>query len=55
MFMSALFCDITISCPGIHGLNCMLDICNQFACDNFTIFNSKIWYVINLKNMVSTL
>ena len=32
--------DITISCPSIHGLNIMLDICNQFACDNSLAFNN---------------
>ena len=34
--------DITNSCPTIvHGLNFLLDICNQFACENCITFNSK--------------
>ena len=35
--------DSTIRCPCIDGLSCrpMLDICNQFACDNFITFNSE--------------
>ena len=33
--------DITNSCTIVHGLNFMLDICNQFACHNFITFNSK--------------
>ena len=33
--------DITLSCPGIRGLNRMLDICNKFAAEHYLIFNSK--------------
>ena len=33
--------DITRISPILYGLNCMLDICNKFAIDNFIIFNSK--------------
>ena len=33
--------DITISYPGVHGLNLMWDICNQLACDNVITLNSK--------------
>ena len=33
--------DITLICPGLYGLNRMLDICNKFAIHNFIIFNSK--------------
>ena len=36
--------EITISCPSIHGLNFVLDICNQFACDNFISFNRMKLY-----------
>ena len=31
--------DITISYPSFHGLNIMLEICNNFAHDNFSTFN----------------
>ena len=41
--------DITISCPSIHGLNFMLDIC-QFACDNFNIKKNYV-LLINFVNM----
>ena len=33
--------DITISCPTLYGVNIMLDICNNFAHDNFITFNKK--------------
>ena len=36
--------DITLPCPSIHCLNCMLDICNKFAEEHYRqlIFKSKI-------------
>ena len=33
--------DITISCPSLYCLNIMLDICNNFANDNFITFNKN--------------
>ena len=33
--------DITISCPSLYGLSIMLDICNNFAHENFITFNTK--------------
>ena len=33
--------DITLISPSLYGLNRILDICNKFAIDNFSIFNSK--------------
>ena len=42
--------DIKISCPTIHGLNCMLDICNEFACHNLITFNSNTT-ALNLVNL----
>ena len=33
--------NITLTCPSLHGLNAMLDICNQFAKNNHVIFNTK--------------
>lgn len=33
--------DITLSSPSLQGLNCMLSICNEFAHDNFLVFNTK--------------
>ena len=33
--------DITISCPSLYGLNYVVDICNNFANENFTTFNTK--------------
>ena len=33
--------DIAISCPSLYGLNIRLDICNNFALDNFITFNKK--------------
>ena len=33
--------DITLICPSLRGMNCMLNICSVFA-DNYDItFNSK--------------
>ena len=42
-YMGALsYADhITISYPGLYGLNIMLDICNNFAHDNCITFNKK--------------
>ena len=41
-YMGALsYADDTLISPSLYGLNCMLDICNKFAIDNFIIFNSK--------------
>ena len=33
--------DITLTCLSLYGLNCMLDICNQFAKNHHVIFNTK--------------
>ena len=33
--------DITWVCPSIYGLNCRLDICNQFAKNNHVTFYTK--------------
>ena len=33
--------NITLTCPSIYGLICMLDICNQFAKNNHVTFNTK--------------
>ena len=33
--------DITISCPSLYGSSIMLDICYNFAQENFITFNTK--------------
>ena len=33
--------DIALTCPSLHGLTDMLDICNQFPKNNHVIFNTK--------------
>ena len=33
--------DITLTCPSLYGLNCVLEICNQFAKNNHITFNTK--------------
>ena len=33
--------DITLSCPSVHGLNKMMNICCDFATNNFITFNAK--------------
>ena len=33
--------DIALLSPTTHGMNCMLDLCSQFAKDNFILFNAK--------------
>ena len=33
--------DITIICPSTYGLNFMLNICNQFVCNNCINVNTK--------------
>ena len=33
--------DITLTCPSLYGLNCMLDICNQFVAKNYETYNTK--------------
>ena len=33
--------DITLSCPSVHGLNKMMNICSDFATNNFITFNAK--------------
>ena len=33
--------DVTLSCPGIKGLNIMLNTCNEFATKNKILFNCK--------------
>ena len=47
--------DITLSCPSIRGLNCMLDICNTFAAEHYLVFNSKKTLAIKYGNeMIGT-
>ena len=33
--------DITLTCPNLYGLICMLHICNKFAKNNHVTFNTK--------------
>ena len=33
--------DITLSCPSVQGLNKMMNICSDFAPNNFITFNPK--------------
>ena len=33
--------DITLSCPSVHGLNKIMNICSDFATNNFITFNAK--------------
>ena len=33
--------DIILTCPSLYGLNCMLDICNQFAKNNYVILTQR--------------
>ena len=33
--------DTTLTCPCVFGVNCMLDICNQFAKNKHVTFNTK--------------
>ena len=33
--------DITLSCLSVHGLNKMMNICSDFATNNFITFNAK--------------
>ena len=42
-YMGALFHadDITLSCPSVYGLNKMMNICSDFATNNFITFNAQ--------------
>ena len=33
--------DITLSCPSVYGLNKMMNICSDFATNNFITFNAQ--------------
>ena len=33
--------DITLSCPSVYGLNQMMNICSDFATNNFIAFNAN--------------
>ena len=46
--------DITLINPSLYGLNRMLDICNKFAIDNFTIFNSKKTICLSMEKMLES-
>ena len=41
-YMGALsYADITLSCPSVHSLNKMMNICSDFATNHFINFNAK--------------
>ena len=33
--------DITLSCPSVYSLNKIMDICSDFATNNFITFNAQ--------------
>ena len=33
--------DITLTCPSVHGLNKMMNMCSDFVTNNFITFNAK--------------
>ena len=37
--------DITLTCPSLYGLNCMLEICNQIAKNNHVILTLRRIFV----------
>ena len=41
--------DITLTCPSLYGLNCMLDICNQFTKNNHVTYNTKSTIIYQIR------
>ena len=43
--------DITLSCPSVYGLKKMMNICSDFATNNFITFNAQKLFVLNRGNL----
>ena len=43
--------DITLSSPSVYGLNKMMNICSDFATNNFINFNAQKLFVLNMGNL----
>ena len=44
--------DITLSCPSVYGLNKIMNICSDFATNNFMTFNAQKTICIKYRESV---